>query len=336
MGTWAEGRVVSASGREQRRSCRSRTNASSRVNKAAVNTDRLINVLAALALVELMLTIGLGARVKEVLAVAMDWRGVLRAGIANYVLVPAATVGLLVTFNARPMVAAGFMIVAVCPGAPFGPPFTSIAKGDVSRAIGLMVLLAGSSALLAPFLLRWLLPMVTGAGPSARIDALHVVRTLAFVQFLPLCVGLAVSAYWPRWAQRWKGPAGRLSTILNLALLGLVIVVQFRMLSVIRAKGYLGMLLLWAISAGAAWVLGGPVASERSALAITTAVRNVGVALVIAGGNFPGTPAVTATIAYGLFQTVATLAVVIAVARRGSAKVARAEVAPGPIVPLHT
>ena len=50
-------------------------------------------------------------------------------------------------------------------------------------------------------------------------------------------------------------------------------------------------------------------------MAITTAVRNVGVALVIAGGNFPGTPAVTATTAYGLFQTLMTLAVVMAIAK---------------------
>jgi BASS family bile acid:Na+ symporter len=335
MGIRGRRRVVSArlvSGADRAAAART----SSRVKQAAVNTDRLINILAAVALVELMLTIGLGAKVNEVLAVARDWRGLVRAGIANYVLVPAATVGLLLTFTDQPMVAAGFIVVAVCPGAPFGPPFTAIAKGDVSRAIGLMVLLAGSSALLAPLLLRFLLPMVTGAGPSAGIDALHVVRTLAFVQFLPLCVGLAVSAYRPGWAQRWKGPAGRLSTILNLALLGLVIVVQFRMLSAIRVKGYVGMFLLWAISAGVGWALGGRVASERGALAITTAVRNVGVALVIAGGNFPGTPAVTATIAYGLFQTLATLAVVLAIARSGAAKVIQSEITPVAIVPQHT
>src|SRR4051794_40931266 len=196
-----------------------------------MNIDRIINILAAVALVELMLTIGLGTTVKEVLSVARDWRGLVRAGFANYMLVPAATVGLLLTFNAQPMVAAGFMVVAVCPGAPFGPPFTAIAKGDVSRAIGLMVLLAGSSALLAPLLLRLLLPTVTGAGASLNVDAVRIASTLVLVQFLPLCVGLAISAYRPDWAARWKAPAGRLGTILNLALLAFVIVVQFRMLS---------------------------------------------------------------------------------------------------------
>jgi BASS family bile acid:Na+ symporter len=296
----------------------------------AVNTDRLINLLAAVALVELMLTIGLGATVAEIAAVARDWRGVARAFVANYLVVPAVAVGLVLAFHANPMVAAGIMVIAVCPGAPFGPPFTAIAKGDVSRAIGLMVLLAGSSALLAPLLLGLLLPVVTGGGTPLSVDAVRIVSSLAFVQILPLCVGLAIRAYRPALAERWQRPAGRISTVLNLALLVLIIVVQFPMLSAIRGKGYLGMFLLWSISAAVGWVLGGRMASERSTLAITTVVRNVGVALVIAGGSFPGTPAVTATTAYGLFQTLATLAVVLLVARHRAAASAPPNSAPAP------
>ena len=51
-----------------------------------------------------------------------------------------------------------FLICAVCPGAPYGPPFTGMAKGKVGVAVGLMVILAGSSALVAPLLLHGLLP----------------------------------------------------------------------------------------------------------------------------------------------------------------------------------
>src|SRR5690242_16611093 len=131
---------------------------------SAVNTDRLINILAAVTLVELMLTIGLGASVPDVWGVARDWRGVTRALAANYLLVPAAAVGLIVLFRADTMVAAGVLVVAVCPGAPYGPPFTAIAKGDVARAVGLMVILAGSSAILAPVLLQLLLPLIAPGG----------------------------------------------------------------------------------------------------------------------------------------------------------------------------
>jgi len=39
-------------------------------------------------------------------------------------------------------------------------------------------------------------------------------------------------------------------------------------------------------------------------MAIATSVRNVGVSLVIATGSFPSTAALTATLAFGLFQTI--------------------------------
>src|SRR5215213_6839106 len=106
-----------------------------------MSIDRFINLLAAVTLVELMITIGVGATLAEVWAVVRDWRGVLRAAAANYLIVPGAAVLLVILFRAQPMVAAGVMVIAVCPGAPYGPPFTAIAKGRVDKAVGLMVVL---------------------------------------------------------------------------------------------------------------------------------------------------------------------------------------------------
>ena len=122
--------------------------------------NRLINLLASITLFEMMAAIGLGVKSADVLRVATDWKLVTKAFLANYVCVPAAAVGLLILFHADPYVAAGFLVAAVCPGAPYGPPFTGLAKGNVVVSVGLMVILAGSSALMAPLLLRLLLPFL--------------------------------------------------------------------------------------------------------------------------------------------------------------------------------
>jgi bile acid:Na+ symporter, BASS family len=45
---------------------------------------------------------------------------------------------------------------------------------------------------------------------------------------------------------------------------------------------------------------------------LSTGVRNVGVSLVIATGSFPGTPAVTAALAFAIFQTVVLALVAVA------------------------
>jgi BASS family bile acid:Na+ symporter len=268
--------------------------------------DQITNLLVTVTLIEMMITIGLGVTISELLSVARNWRLMAKAALANYVCVPAATIGLLLLFRTQPMAAAGFLILAVCPGAPYGPPFTSIAKGNVTVAVGLMVLLAGSSAIIAPLLLGLLLPLMAGDKPL-HVDTVKIVMTLLVTQLLPLCVGLSVRHWRPVLAERLIKPANLISKILNLIACGLIIGTQYHMLSEIRLVGFFGMLLLLLASFSAGWVFGGPGAKNRKTLTLTTSLRNVGVGLVIATGNFAGTPAVTAALAYGIFEILASL-----------------------------
>jgi BASS family bile acid:Na+ symporter len=54
-------------------------------------------------------------------------------------------------------------------------------------------------------------------------------------------------------------------------------------------------------------------------MALTTSLRNVGVGLVIAAGNFAGTAAVTAALAYGILEIVGSLLLALWWARQASA-----------------
>ena len=91
----------------------------------------LVRLLTVPGLIAMMLSMGFKSSPGDVLASVRDLRGTAAGLVANFVLVPAATMGLLYAFDAVPMVSAGFLILAVCPGAPVGPPFAAVAKGDV-------------------------------------------------------------------------------------------------------------------------------------------------------------------------------------------------------------
>jgi BASS family bile acid:Na+ symporter len=277
----------------------------------------LINVLAAVTLIEMMIAIGLGVTMADVAGVARNRILLLRALVANYIAVPALAVGILLLFQAQSTAAAGFLIAAVCPGAPYGPPLTNLARGNPPVAVGLMILLAGSSALLAPLLLRILLPMVAGDEPL-HIDAVPLVGTLLFAQLLPLCVGLAVRHWRPALADKLTKPCNRLTALLNLVLLGTIVVVQFEMLIGIPLRAFGGMLLLLLSTMAAGWLLGERGAENRKTMAITTGVRNAGVCLVIATSSFPGTSAVTAATAYGIVQILVVALLAVAWGRWGS------------------
>ena len=67
--------------------------------------------------------------------------------------VVALAVGLLLLFRPHsldpehfPLVAAGFLIAAVCPGAPYGPPFTRMAGGNVEQVADVRLWLRFQSA----------------------------------------------------------------------------------------------------------------------------------------------------------------------------------------------
>jgi BASS family bile acid:Na+ symporter len=280
-----------------------------------MTSAQLINVFVLITLIEMMIAIGLGVSWAELAIVARNGRLVTKAVLANYLCVPVATVGLLLLFHpVDPMIPVGFLILAVCPGAPFGPGCTKLAKGNVAAAVGLMVMLASSSAVVAPALLCVLLPLMSGE-ESLQVDAARIVVTLLVTRLAPLCLGLGVRHWLPRLANQLLRPANLVSAILNLATMGIVLVVYLPLMAEIRLRGYVAMLALLAASCAAGWLLGGPGSDNRRALALTTSLRNVGVGLVIATSNFGGTAAVTAVLAYGIFEIVGSLLLALACGR---------------------
>jgi BASS family bile acid:Na+ symporter len=263
----------------------------------------LIHMLCTVTIFEMMVSIGMGVTFADLIGVVRNRRLIAMAVLANYVCVPAAAVSLLFLFHADALAAAGLLIAAVCPGAPYGPPFTGFAKGNVARAVGLMTILAGSSALAAPLLLHFLLPLMSG-DETVRVDAVNLVNTLLIAQFLPLCIGLGIRYRSSALADRLQRTANLLSLILNLVTIGVILSVQWHILMELSIRGYLGMLSLVLVGVGAGWLLGGPGSENRTAMTMATSVRNVGVSLVIATGSFAGTKAVTAVTAFAIFQTV--------------------------------
>jgi BASS family bile acid:Na+ symporter len=187
-----------------------------------------------------------------------------------------------------------------------------------------MLILAGSSAILAPILLYYLLPLVSGSEPL-RVDATRIVGTLLVTQLVPMCVGVAVRQWRPLLADRLQKPANLVSKVLNLVAVGVILVTQFQLLTAIRPRGFVGMLALSIGSWGSGWLLGGPRTEARLAMTLTTSLRNVGVGLVIASSAFAGTPAVTAALAYGLFAVAGSLLLALAWTRRGAGISLKAE-----------
>jgi BASS family bile acid:Na+ symporter len=272
--------------------------------------EKVLSPLALVTLVEGMIFIGLAASMNDFINAARDWKLVVRMLLANYVFVPAVAVALLMVFHTNPMVAVGFLILAACPGGPYGAIFSMIAKADVGAATGLGLILIGLSPLVSPSLLNILVSILLG-DQVVHVNVTKVTVTLLLSQFLPLLFGLAINYWRPSLALRLVGPARQGAKVLNTALLALIFYNYYKLFLGVKPFGYFGMLLLLIATVVIGWLAGGSNRRNRKATALTTSIRNTAPSMVIAIGSFAGTLALPAVVVFGIFGVLGSLVLAI-------------------------
>ena len=163
---------------------------------------------------------------------AIVWKGL----VTNFLLAPFAAFGLLLLFRPDPLVAAGFLIGVVFSGAPMGPPFTALAKGDVPLSIGLMILLAALSTVISPAVLKLLMAGFT-EGEPLNVNYLKIMKVVALGQLLPLSAGLALNHWQPAVSRKIAGPLRVLNNLLVLGACSLIILTPLSHSCAVRLPG---------------------------------------------------------------------------------------------------
>jgi BASS family bile acid:Na+ symporter len=259
----------------------------------------IVKAMAALSLVSLMFWMGMKAKFVDVLASAKNLKLIGLGVLANFILVPILTLGLLHIFSPDNLVCVGFLVLAVCPGAPVGLPFVAIARGDVAVAISQMIILCTISVFLSPLLLGLLFKYLFKEDDLV-IDYLKVIQTLFLIQILPLARGFFLHHKAPIFAERSIKVLGMLSNLLLIITVLLIFRVEYETLTMIRFLDWMVMLILFFGSLGIGWLCGGSDKRIHTTMVITTGIRNAAIALVIVSNNFSGTPAVTIVVAHSL------------------------------------
>jgi BASS family bile acid:Na+ symporter len=267
---------------------------------------KVLNLLALVTLIEGMIFVGLAASTKDFINAARDWKLVARMILANYVFVPAVAAALLMLFHTHPMVAVGFLILATCPGGPYGAIFSMIAKANVGAATGLGLILVGLSPLVSPALLNILVSMLFG-DQVVYVNVTKMTITLLLGQLLPVLIGLAINYWRPSLTSRLVGPARQMAKILNATLLALIVYAYYKLFLDIKPIGYFGMLLLLIATLAIGWLASVSDSSTRKAMALTTSIRNSATGMVIAIGSFAGTLALPAVVVFGIFGVLGSL-----------------------------
>jgi BASS family bile acid:Na+ symporter len=265
-----------------------------------------LTTVVLISVIFMMLGVGLKTALQEVLDVARRVGLVSRGVLANFVIVPVLVCLSLIWLPLAPEVKLGILLMAAAPVAPMVPPFVDMAKGDVAYSVGLMIIVALLSVVLTPLILGLAIPESVG---NVELNPLEIVKTLVVAQLLPIGLGIAIRSQSRTWSERllkFVPKVGQYGLILGV---GLIVVSQ--------AKQYLSMSLsahlvipLWVIAFLfiGDWLLVGETMPRRRALAVATAIRNVPLAFLIAGQNFPGTVVAPVVLLMGTYTMIFSIA----------------------------
>jgi BASS family bile acid:Na+ symporter len=259
-------------------------------------------IAAIIMLVSLMLQIGLQVDRPNLIAALRNGGLLGRAFLANFVLVPIAAVVLVRLLRVDDTIAVGILLMAIAPGVPLLPFSAGRSRGgSLGFALCLAFLMPALSIVTVPLTAALVLP----PGTQAYVPVGSTILRLVFVQLLPLVIGMAIAERAPAIAMKLNRPLLLVFGLSAAALLGVLApAIGQAVASVYGTRGLLTALLLVILSIAIGWLLGGPEVSYRRTLSIATALRNVGVAAVIATTEFPGTAVAATVLCYFIIQIV--------------------------------
>jgi BASS family bile acid:Na+ symporter len=262
-----------------------------------------IEYLVMISVFCMMLAVGLRTPFGQILDAGKQYRPLALGLVANFVVVPALFWLGLQWLPVSLHVKIAIIVMAAAPLAPMAPAFVGQAGGDAPYSVALMVFSALLCVPLTPLILAVCLP----AGPeSVRLDALEIVRILLTAQLIPLCSGMAIRHARPVWTTRRLlrpvsniGQVGLVVSILLILAFGAGQIIDLGLV----AHGVIALAVLASLFVGDRMMrLASP--PMRRSLGMSTAIRNVALALLIVTANFQGTPAVPAVLVFGILSLV--------------------------------
>jgi predicted Na+-dependent transporter len=262
----------------------------------------IINVIMG-SVILLMLSAGLNIEIKEIIDLAKRFRLVVIGILANFLIFPLLTILCLIWVPLSPDIKIGIILMAAAPIAPMAPsPFVEKAKGDVVYSVGLMVIVAVLSIVFTPLILSLSIPKSVG---GVVLDPLQIVKTLLMVQLIPITVGMIIRKVSPVWAGKLLKFLPKIGQLGLLVGVGLLFAKQASQIISIDILAYLIMILLTIIALFVGdRMLIREASDKRRALAISTAIRNIPLAFLIATENFPDSIVAPVALLFSAFTMV--------------------------------
>lgn len=239
----------------------------------------LVRLAIITGIVLLVMSIGLSAPPGSIRSGFARPAAIGRAIIAMYLLFPLVAIALALILPLQPFARTALLALAVSPIVPVLPLKEQKAGTRVDYALALQVAAALVALVAAP-----VMAFVAGAvsGRSIPLDGMGMVRVILLTIVIPLLAGIGIAALAPGLAARLVKPV----QIAGLVLVGGVLLLLLPklaplMLSVANLPTLAAIVIMIVAGMAIGHFMAGEPAGQRRGLALATAARHPGVAIVL-------------------------------------------------------
>lgn len=181
----------------------------------------LVDIFIPLLIILMMLVVGLELTLGDLRRVRQFPGIVLAGAVGQVLLLPAIAIVVAWLFEPTPVIMAGMILVAACPGGAISNYYVYMARANVALSITLTAV-----STITGFIT---MPLVVSAGfwillqKDERIDVpvALMISQLFFLILLPTATGMWVRYFWPRWVAR------RVNSLRKFSILALVLIILF-------------------------------------------------------------------------------------------------------------
>jgi bile acid:Na+ symporter, BASS family len=246
---------------------------------------QLVRLAILLSIMLIVFGFALKSSLREATSLFRNPSLLLRSMLSMNILLPLFAALMVREFALRPAIGIALIALAISPVPPFLPRKQLKLVAREEYIFGLL----GASSLLA-IVLAPLTVALIGAVFSRQISIAPaaIAKMVALTVLVPFSLGLIARHFRPALAERAGPLAGKIGILmLIVAIVPLIIKVWPAMMSLIGDGTIVAIVAFGVVGLAVGHVLGGPDSDHRTVLALATATRHPGVALVIATGNFP-------------------------------------------------
>lgn len=155
----------------------------------------------------IMFGVALDMKLDDFKRIVSTPKAVMIGLVAQFLVLPALTFGLIYLINPRPSIALGMMLVAACPGGNISNFMTHYAKGNTALSVTMSSISTLAAVVMTPLNFTFWASMHEGTATLLKtiaLSPLDMLFTIFVLLGLPMLIGIYIAEKYPSFAARVK------------------------------------------------------------------------------------------------------------------------------------